>query len=434
MENLYQYLWKTRMLGSRLKTVRGDSVEIISTGNHNHDAGPDFCNARLKINGHLWVGNVEIHVRASDWYRHSHDLNPAYKNVILHVVAVDDDRIKYDNGSEIPQTVFSVPSSLISLYDVLSSHIDDLPCRGLLSRIDSLLVSDWLSALAVERLQSKARRIIDCCDSLAGDWNQTCFVALARALGFNLNAHPFEMLARSVPLNIISHHADNIFQIEAILFGQAGMLDSSTNIFDEYYHALCSEYFFLARKYGLKPMNPANWKYARTRPQNFPHRRIALLARCLLNGFSLLSRIMDNRNNPDAIRKLFNWRADGYWDSHSDFNTPGRADTFLSNPAIDLIMINFTTPLIYAYASSHGDYIAGEAALDIWSKISPENNIFIRQWIKEGFHPLNAADSQALIQLSKEYCGRNRCLDCRFAARLIRSSASGSCQFNNVTF
>lgn len=421
MENIYQYLWKTRLMGNRITTVRGNTVDILSTGILNHDAGPDFHNARLRMDGRLWFGNVEIHVLASDWHRHHHDSDPSYRNVILHVVAVDDDRIFYKDGSEIPQTVFSVPVSLQKLYDALSSRIDDIPCQSRIANFEPLIINDWLSALSVERLQQKAQRIIDCCNSLAGDWNQACFVALARALGFNLNADPFEMLARSIPLKILHHHSDNILQLEALLFGQAGMLDSGAHMFDEYYQSLCREYFFLARKYGLKPLSPSIWKYARTRPQNFPHRRIAILAQALTNGFNLLSQILDNKSAPEHIKDIMNWKADGYWKANSDFDTPGRANSSLSSTAIDLMMINFIAPLIYAYASAHGDCDAGEAALNIWHALPPENNTYIRKWQNLGIIPLNAADSQALIQLRKCYCDCNRCLDCRFAARILRS-------------
>lgn len=420
MERLYQYLWKQRMMGCRLHTVRGEDVEIRYAGRHNNDAGPDFLGARLRIGTQEWAGNVEIHVRASDWHHHHHDGDPAYDNVILHVVGVDDTRIQGPDGVEIPQVVAAFPESFFRMYRVLSERINSVPCEPYASEIPGLLRADWLSTLAVERIQRKASRIIDCADSLRGDWNQACFVSLARALGFNLNGDPFEMMARTLPLNIVSHHSDDIHQIEALLFGQAGMLDTSLHIFDEYYQSLSREYFFLARKYGLRPMNRSLWKYARTRPQNFPHRRIALLCRALLDGFTLLGDLLDRQKDPDGIRELFGWRPDGYWEEHADFDLPGHADAPLSGTALDLLMINFTAPMLYAYGATHGDPDVCDRALDIWYDTPAENNTYIRQWKQAGLSADNAADSQALLQLRREYCDNSRCLDCRFASSLLR--------------
>lgn len=422
MEMLYQYLWKQRMMGRKLTTVHGDNVQILYAGTHNEDAGPDFTGARLRIGSQEWAGNVEIHVKASDWHRHGHDHDPAYHNVILHVVAVDDARITRDDGSEIPQTVAAVPLAFMQMYDALSAHISDTPCRQQLPALQPLTRADWLASLAVERLQEKAERICACARSLLNDWNQTCFVSLARALGFRLNGDPMEMLARSIPLNILHHHCDDMLQLEALLFGQAGMLDTSSHIFDEYYQNLGREYFFLARKYGLRPMNQALWKYARTRPGNFPQRRIALLARALLNGFPLMGDILDRRNDPDRIRELFRWHADGYWDHHSDFDIPGTGNALLSETSLDLLMINFAAPLLYAYGASHGDPDLCDRAFDIWESLQPENNRYIRQWTAAGITSKSASDSQALIQLRTKYCDHNRCLQCRFAAAILKST------------
>lgn len=423
MELLYQYLWKQRMMGRRCVTVRGEDVEILYAGIHNTDAGPDFHDARIRIAGQVWAGNVEIHVRASDWHRHGHDNDPAYQNVILHAVAVDDTRVTGADGREIPQMVISLPESFYRMYEALSRRINAVACEHYLHLVPDLTRTDWLSTLGVERLQAKARRIMDCAQSLGNDWNRTCFVSLARALGFNLNGDPFEILARSIPLNIIHHHSDDILQIEALLFGQAGMLDTSLHIFDEYYQTLAREYFFLARKYGLRPMNVNMWKYARTRPQNFPHHRIALLSAAMTDGFTMLSDIWERRNNPDDIRELFRLTPSPYWLTHSDFDTPGSSAGHLSSGAVDLLMINFTAPMLYAYSAARGDYESAEGAMAIWEGLNPENNTFIRQWRSAGMQPENAADSQALLQLRKNYCDYARCLECRFAAAILKSSA-----------
>lgn len=419
-------MWKQRLPGDRLTTLNGESVEVLSAGMHNGDAGPDFLNARLRIAGQLWAGSVEIHVRASDWYRHGHDSDPAYDNVVLHVVAVDDARVCRADGSEIPQTLLTFPSSFLRMYDTLSQRISAVPCEPYIAEIDPLRRTDWLATLATERLQEKARRILDCAASLQGDWNRTCFVTLARALGFSLNGDPFEMLARSVTLNALGRHSDNMLQLEALLFGQAGMLDTSRNLFDEYYQTLGREYIFLARKYGLRPMNASLWKYARTRPQNFPHRRIALLCRTLPGGFTLLGDLLERQRDSAALRALLDIRPDGYWKEHSAFGVPGHGDAALSPAAISLLMINFTAPMLYAYAAAHGDPDLGERAAGLWEESAPENNTYTRQWSRAGLKAENAADTQALLQLRKRYCDAGRCLDCRFCGLLLRRRAATS--------
>lgn len=412
------------MLGRSLRLVDGTAVEVISPGVLNTDSGPDFSNARIRIGDMQWAGNVEIHVRASDWYRHGHDTDAAYDSVMLHVVAIDDKNISRRDGSLIPQVAVSFPENFFRIYASLSDNISGVRCENMLSAIPSLVREDWLETLAIERMQMKATRIIDECRGLGGDWERTCFVTFARALGFGLNSEPFEILARSIPLGYLHRHADNLMQLEALLFGQAGMLDTSLHIFDEYYQQLCREYYFLARKYGLRPMRQEIWKYSKTRPQNFPHRRIAILAKSLHGGFSLLSQLLSVEKDPDKIREMFRFKYEGYWLTHSDFDreTPYGANA-LSAASIDLLIINLVAPMIYAHCAAHGDYEGAEKALDIWGMLQPESNMYIRQWTHAGLPSHNAMRSQALLHLRKQYCDRNDCLNCRLGHWLLRSQA-----------
>lgn len=433
MELLYHYLWKHRLLGENIVTVDGREIEVVCPGIHNNDAGPDFSAARIRVDGQEWCGNVEIHVRASDWIRHGHDRDAAYDSVILHVVGINDSVITDKNGKRIPQVIATFPESFVQLYARLSENINDSACEALLSALPSLLVTDWLDSLAVERMQTKSRRILDALDYLDGDWERVCFVALARALGFGLNSDPFEMLARSVPLRVMARHSDDIMQLEAVLFGQAGMLDTSIHIFDEYYQRLCREYFFLARKYGLRPLKRDIWKFARTRPQNFPTRRIALLARALKGGFSLLSRVIDRNCRIEEMRKCFDWTLDGYWLDHFDFDVPGNhLPAGLSENNVDLLLINFAAPLIYAYGAYQGDADTAGRGLDIWSGLEAENNSVIRRWQKAGIGCSCATDSQALLQLRREYCDRHRCLECRFGHALLREASGRRLSFHKL--
>lgn len=419
------------MLGTTLATRGGgEPVSIISPGVLNTDAGPDFSNARLRIGNTEWCGNVEIHVKASDWYHHRHDQDPAYDSVILHVVAVDDRKVCRSDGSSIPQVLVSFPESFYRIYSSLADNIGGVRCQHLLPSLlesDPLSVSAWLETLAVERMQAKASRILDELRNGAGDWERTCFVTFARGLGFGLNSEPFEILARSIPLKCLARHSNDSLQLEALLFGQAGMLDTSVHIFDEYYQLLCREYFFLARKYGLRPMNAGLWKYARTRPGNFPHRRIALLAKAVEGGFSMMSDIIAAGADIERLRSIFDLRPEGYWRNHTGFDmeagTPGGG---LSPASTDLLLINVASPLLYAHGATYGDADAAETGLDIWCLLKSENNIKTRQWSSAGIGCENAMRSQGLLQLSKEYCDKGRCLDCRIGHSLLRKSANVS--------
>lgn len=412
------------MFGKTLRDADGATIEVIDPGSLNSDSGPDFFNSKIKINGIEWVGNIEIHVKASDWIRHHHDTDPAYDSIILHVVSVSDRRIYRKDGSLIPQVELTLPEGLFRLYAALTDNPATVKCARQLPSLSNIIITDWLESLSIERIQAKAKRVKNLLTLTGNDWEQTCFVMIARALGFGLNGDPFEMLSRSVPLRILHHHSDNPLQIQAILFGQAAMLDSSLHIFDEYYQLLCREYYFLARKYGLKPMRPGLWKYARTRPQNFPHRRIAFLAKACEGGFSMFSKILAYVKDHESLMELFKWELNGYWHSHFSFDTESRSisDT-LSEASIILLIINAVAPLIYAYGSSRGNCDLAEQGLDLLEALPPENNTIIRDWTQLGLKSDNALRSQALIHLRKEYCEPRKCLSCRWGHTLMRKEA-----------
>ena len=424
MERLYHYLWKTGIRGTEFKDVDGATIEVLDPGIHNHDSGPDFFNSKLKINGVEWIGNVEIHQKASDWFRHRHDKDPAYGNVILHVVGVSDKRVIRSDGYPIPQVELTFPEKFFHTYLSLSEEKEGMKCSQYLSNLPELNKTDWLESLAVERMQAKAAKVKELNDLTEGDWEQTCFVMLARGLGFGLNSDPFEMLAKSIPLKILHHHSDNHFQLEALLFGQAAMLDPTMYMFDEYFQALCREYYFLARKYGLKPLRPGLWKYARTRPQNFPHRRIAFLANSALGGFSLFSRLLEAADNMDSLVDIFDMKAEGYWETHFSFDTPnGRAPSELSLSSRRLLTINTAIPVLYAYASASGNPDLGERIVALMQSLPAESNTIVRNWENLGFKVCDASRSQAIIHLQKEYCDKNKCIYCRFGHYFLRKSA-----------
>lgn len=424
MELLYHYLWKYRIFPDTMRLCDGRAVRVKSPGLHNRDSGPDFSHARICVDDTDWVGNVEIHVKASDWYRHGHQDDPAYDNIILHAVAVDDARITRPDGSEIPQLVIPATPDLFQVYSELSRHIDDVRCLDRLHTLAPLTVTDWMETLSVERLQMKAQRIKDIYRQFQSDWSQALFITLARSLGFGLNGVPFEMLGKSLPLKYVFRHGDNPMQVEALLFGQAGMLDPSINIFDDYYQALCREYFFLARKYGLRPLAAGLWKTS-TRPANSPQRRIAILSAALTTGFSLFDKLLECRGDADRLRELFVWEAGQYWKEHTLFGLSGTLPTKLAFGSVTSLLINLAAPFYTAYASVCGEPEWAERSIDLLMSLPGEENSKTRQWKLGGLSYPDALRSQALIQLRNEYCDRCRCLECRFGHTILRTAANG---------
>lgn len=415
MEKLYQYLWKNRMLGrDEFTLVDGRRVHVLDFGRLNTDSGPDFFNAKIKElsrpagagaagnESTVWAGNVELHVNASDWFRHGHHTDPAYDGVILHVVACDDARVCRRSGAVIPQLIITLPDGFMTLYSAMTVPEADIRCRPHLDSISRLYRDDWLESLAVERIQAKSERIIRILETTGNDWEQAAFVTLARALGFGLNSEPFEMLARSLPLRVIHKHSDDLQAIEALLFGQAGMLDPYLYPDDPAYQRLCREYGFLNVKYGLTPVSTI-WKGSRMRPQNSPQRRIKYLAKMCLGGFSLLRRIIDNSGDLESMRRLF---------TTADM-TPASSD---------LLIINCAAPLLLAYSRMRGDERLEDAAIAMLAALPAERNAITKSWESVGIRADNAWRSQALIQLRKEYCDAGKCLYCRFGYRHLKSA------------
>lgn len=425
MEKVYQYIWQHRLWdSSEARLCDGRRLEVLDPGIGNNDSGPDFFNAKIRIEGQEWAGNVELHVLASDWRRHGHDSDPAYDSIILHVVGVDDARIRRNDGSEVPQLCMALSPELIKSFAVLTEGGGDIRCEHGLAGLADAEKRDWLDALLFERLRMKSERIAGIERQGGADREQACFATVARALGFGLNAEPFEILARSIPLRVLHHHSDNLFQIESLLFGQAGMLDPSINIFDEYYQSLCREYYFLMRKYGLHPIPAHIWKYARTRPANFPHRRIAMLARYCLDGFRMYRDILEAEGDEERLTELFRCTLDGYWREHIGFGALDscRAPVRMGIQSVRLMLINAVAPIYFGHALATGLYYMEECAVELLERLPAESNSIVRRWASAGIGAKNAADSQALLQLRREYCDRRRCLYCRFGHRILRHS------------
>lgn len=423
MEAIYHYMWLHEMRGRTLRMVDGRSVEVISPGVHNSDAGPDFSYARLRVDDAVWVGNVEIHTRASDWFRHGHDTDPAYDSVSLHVVESDDIRISRRDGSVIPQVVIDVPESVKSVYAGLVSGMDSIRCGHMLGKVSHICLTDWFESLGVERLIEKAARIREMMRISAGDREQALFVTLARGMGFGLNSVPFELTARSIPIRYLFRHSDNVMQLEALFFGQAGMLDAADCEGDPYYAMLRREYKFLRGKYSLTPIRSGLWKYARTRPHNFPHLRLAALAAMFSGHYALSGSIMDARGDVDKLASCFKIEAGGYWREHSAFGRKRQKplSCTLSDSSIRLLLVNVAAPFYYAMGAESGNPDIAAIGVDLLRRLPAENNSRIRLWRQHGIKISDSFESQAVLQLSQAYCDRHRCLDCRFGCIFLKS-------------
>lgn len=402
--------------------VDGREIRVVSPGMLNTDAGPDFAHASIVIDGNVWCGNVEVHVKASDWYRHGHDHDPAYAGVLLHVVAVDDARITRPDGSEVPQVVIALPDSLKQSYIWLRDGLDAVNCHRYVRMVSHIDRLSWTERLGIERMQQKAAHVSDILDWTGGDWQRTLFILLGRALGFGLNADPMEMLARALPLNFAARHSDNTVQIEAMLFGLAGMLDPDRHPHDDYYQYICREYRFLSAKYDLHQPRGLMWKLARTRPQNFPYRRIAMMAHALGGGFSMMREIIKSSESADTLRHLFDLSPSGYWSDRFTFGgTQMSSPVKTSVSSLNLLIINTAVPFLYCYGRLRGEEYLTQRAIRLLEELPPERNTPVMSWSDAGLRAGSAFESQALLHLKKVYCDRDRCLECRFGQLFARN-------------
>ena len=421
-----QYVWKHRLWRSEdMVTNTGKKVRVVDPGLLNTDAGPDFFNAKIEIDGHMWVGNVEMHYRATDWKRHHHDSDKAYDSVILHVVAKDDAPVRRTNGELIPQLVLEVSPQFNADYASLVGAAIEVPCATKIKQVPHLTIVEWVEGLAFERLHGKVERIHQLLDSFNGSWEDVCYVTLARNFGFGINNDAFERLARRTPLRLLGKHSDSVLQIEALLFGQAGMLDAQKPGMDSYYNQLCTEYAFLSNKFQLTPMEKESWKLFRIRPQNFPYRRIAMLAQFIEGGCRMMNRILEAEGEKE-MRALFEMELSGYWTKHYTFGKPNeRATATLSRSSIDIILINTVAPLLYAYGELTGNYEMTDKAIKLLEDLRAESNSIVSHFVAYGIDCPDALTSQALVQLKREYCDARKCIYCKIGHHLLSKAARG---------
>ena len=429
MEELLHYTWKHRLMPlGELTATDGRRVEIIDPGLHNRNSGPDFFNAKVRIGDTLWVGNVELHQKSSDWYQHNHHEDKRYDNVVLHVVGACDREIRNSQGRLLPQLVLQVPQTVQEHYDELLRADKYPPCYRIIPSLSKLMVHSWMSALQTERLERKTEAIRKRAEQKDGSWEDAYFVTLARNYGFGINGDAFEHWALHLPLQAVGKHRDSLFQIEAIFMGQAGLLDIETvperyqqeALNEGYFPKLRNEYLYLQHKFQMQPVNANIWHFLRLRPQNFPHIRLSQLANLYYERRAGLSALLECKT-VEQLRELLKTNVTPYWETHYTFGSEStKNEKRLSPFSLNLLMINTAIPMLFAVGRHRQKDELCDRAFDLLEQLRAENNYIIRMWQECGLEVKNAGDSQALIQLKNEYCDRKDCLRCRFGYEYLR--------------
>jgi len=424
-EEFLHYLWKYSLFDKdSMIDNEGNRIVVINPGEYNRDSGPDFFNARILIAGTEWAGNVEIHTRASHFIIHGHNSDHAFDNVILHVVAENDKKVFNSRNEELLTVEIKYDHCLFEKYTDLINNPCIIACQNEIGKFDRFLFRNWLHSLLIERLQAKSDAVMKIFTETGNDWDETFYRMLTRYFGFRVNTEPFEMLANALPFKIIRKHSDNRFQIEALLFGTAGMLEEGLfkeALSDKYYKDLIKEYRILSAKYSLQPVHGWIWKFCRLRPVNFPTVRISQLSAMLSAAGGLFSRTLD-ATDIRQLKDLFGVSASSYWDNHYVFGKKSRMiSKNTGNQATDIFLINAVIPLIFIYGRFHDNRDVCEKALTFLGNIDPETNSIIRDWKSAGVQVESAFYTQALLQLTDEYCRKRRCLECRIGCKLISS-------------
>ena len=435
MEKLLHYVWKHKILPIKtLLTTKGEDLEIIDPGLANPNQGPDFFNAKIRIGNTMWAGNVEIHLRSSDWFRHGHDTDGAYDSVVLHVAGVVDCDVTTSDGRQLPQLQLDIPSDLSLRYEQLRKTDDYPRCYRVIPELDVMKIHSWMETLLVERIEERSNLVERRLKSVNGDWEWALFITLARNFGFGINGDTFETWAKRIPFARIGKHRDELFQIEAIFLGIAGLLEKASlppnsaerGACDEYFQNIRHEFQYQCRLYGLGAIMPyQQWKYLRLRPQNFPHIRLGELAWMYHKGNVNLSRMIEaamSEKPLEALQQMLGAETSEYWTTHIMFGCPiEKRPLQLSRSSKNLIIINTVVPVLYAYAMSHDSWPLRERVLELLGMLPAENNYILRQWNECGLKVSTASDSQALIQLKRQYCDRLDCLRCSFGYEYLNS-------------
>ncbi len=421
-EAFLQYVWKNKIFdGEHLETQDGKKIDVLFPGYHNQDAGPDFLEAKLRIGDILWVGNVEVHLKSSDWYAHGHEKDPAYDNIILHIVYEDDMPVLDEYNNQVPTLNLSklIPKEALKKYNGLIKNKSILKCQNNIDEIDSYLIFQYKYKLFFERLENKNKVFTTQLNKTKSDWEQVLYKQLLRYFGGTVNKEAFQDLALFLPYEVFRKHTGNIKQSEALLMGTGGMLNEEKNC--GYYNELKDEYLFLKYKYNLKSLKEGSIRFHRLRPKGFPGIRLAQLAMLYYKYNHLFDFFME-LNHPQDAYKLLQVSASGFWDTHYTFDkSTKKLKKRMGKSFIDRILINVLIPLKFAYLKQRGN-LDTDALIHFIEEIPSEKNRIIDIFNKIGVKSRTALDTQAMIELYQKYCTKERCLDCEIGHYLLIKS------------
>jgi hypothetical protein len=421
-EDYLHYIWKFQKFSpSLLKTVDNEIVLVKKVGLHNQNAGPDFLESKITIGTTEWFGNVEIHVKSSDWNKHRHQYDKAYNNVMLHVVFEDDAPVRNENGELIPTLVLKplLDNNKFKQYAHFINNGLSIPCQRHLEPIDSFIINNWLERLVLERLERKTALITTTLEEYKGDWNQTFTHYIMRYFGMKVNGDAMAELSRKTPLIYIQKERHHLPTLEALLFGQAGLINT-TAIVDDYFLALRKEYLFLKQKYGLTAMKTVNWKYSKLRPPNFPTIRIAQIAQLFHSTDQLFEHIRA-LSSIVSYQKLLTVSTSDYWNTHYTFGKECKqTKNSVGKMMINNLIINVVSPMSFAYGKSINDERYCNYATELIASLPSESNSIIDNWKTIGLKSKSAMQSQSLIELYSNYCSEKKCLSCAIGVQVLK--------------
>ncbi|MEO8823617.1 MAG: DUF2851 family protein [Ginsengibacter sp.] len=419
-EDILQFIWRFQYYNhNELRCTNGELLSIFHPGISNCNQGPDFSEAKIKINETIWAGNIEIHINSSDWRRHNHSLDKNYNNIILHVVWNHDQEIKdpYENHLPTLELQSRVSKLLLERYRQLMERPYFIPCEKLEITLSGLGLTAWKQRLAAERLLVKSDAIFKILQQTNFHWEETFWWLIAANFGLKVNRDVFKKIAQSLPLTLLVKHKSSILQIEALLFGQAGLLEKD---FEEKYPAMLKkEYEFYRKKYQLIPVEES-LHFLRMRPANFPTIRLAQLAMLIHNSEHLFSKIKETESAKE-LKIMFELEANDYWHYHYIFDEESAFKIKrLGKQMIENIFINTLVPIVFCYGLHHNDEMYKEKAIKWLEEIPPEQNHITKGFEKLGYSNKNAFESQALIQLKNHYCDNTLCLECAIGNSLLK--------------
>ncbi len=423
-EQLLHFVWQQQLFNHNdLQTTDGEAIVIEKIGMANPNAGPDFLDAHIRIGSTLWVGNVEIHKKSSEWTSHRHHTQDSYNSVVLHVVATHDKEAHTSRGTKIPTLIVSINTGLLATIKQLLEEKNNIPCHKTLPTIDTFVQNMWFDRLVIERFERKSIHVLALFAQNGNSWEETCYQMLARSFGAPVNSSAFEQLAQTLPLRTLAKHSNSLMQLEALLFGQAGLLCASISLYNHnYYQTLQKEYSFLQKKYNLTPLESCIWKFSRMRPGNFPTIRIAQLAQLVFQSHGLTSKIL-RCATINELKNLFSVQLHAFWNNHYSFTqTSTTRKKSLGETTIHSIVINTVVPFLFAYGTYHSNDDIKQRALDFLETVPAEQNSIITQWENCAVQCKSAFRSQALLQLYNEYCAKRRCLQCNIGKRILDKS------------